>query len=711
MTASVDYTRERFADLTQVMKKYQTQVEIDWRYFVDLNLLGDYVEAFEAETIYEKVQKWVQEPVEHKLSDFDFHHEYTLGIRNFLFPHYKSPTIPFVSIIDFLRDPMYWATPGSSNGLRLRDNNGKLARKGKWATALASDILTMVNTFWDPSPQSNLAVPKRELGKCRMIIAGDLSNYLRMSYVARWLEHVLRDHPRTTLFKNKHQIWQMWQDMIDNTGAKQKVATKHFGPNSEVNVPLDESEFDHMIDEQMNIIGYTQIRAFIETHWDWPDKDKVLEAWDITTKSCTTDKGYIEVLFPNARKRKVYIKKGLPSGLRFTALFGTMSNDAKVTMFRKIVARRAFPVFYDLFDPVINSDSQGDDLRSRQKSVQHAEAFVNCYKETGFSVHPRKFFVSNNADEFLRKLALDGKVLTGYPARGVANMIFRNPIRAKPHDLEYRFRERIANWFMLARRIQTPLYQIEHHMTRDLTGMTGMSKAVISDVLHAPFAYGGAGMLPLRNKRVEYMPAKFKEVALSNIAPIITNITHEIQEQKILQQQYLRGVDWGKKIIDTPASIRVFDEAAIPDVSNLASIQHPISTERSLAPRSRDDITPSLVHAYRELTLRARRQNIFDSAAKWMDSESQSMLLHLLPRASMRLIKDWIRDDLASITPELPNASSLIVSPVFNSFSTILINRVLSSNRVSYSRMQRAAISAELLTREYVDSYPSRYLD
>lgn len=527
--------RDRLKKIGAIYKKYNYLLSDDWYYFVDANLLGDYFPAPDPDDIYKAVDKWVAGDMEHEFACGEsFDSLFQGGVSLFLKTGLANPTRPQISVDRFLSDPFYWATTGSSDAKRLYVHNGTnrvKSRKGKWASAMALSLAELRILFYSDKPQYNRASPKRELGKARMIIAGDMSNYLRMSYVSYWLEDVMRNNPHMSMFYNTAKQYKMWTEMVEKTGVD----------NRYYNMPTDESEYDHHITSKMISAMLTAIRELISNWYVGPYLNDMLVTMDLITKSIVNN-GHVAIRMHTGRVRLIPITKGLLSGWRWTALLNTIANGGKLNAFRYVVITRTG---VDQ-DPTIDYSTLGDDIRSRVRSLPYASAILDLYKETNFDVNPNKFFISKLTDEYLRKIALNGERLTGYPLRGVASLIFSNPVTKPVAPGETRIREMFANWLQVVKRMSCPIKVYYNMMIHDIAQGNGVKPEVVRNVIHARSTWGGCGYAPYNDLRVHWKPYKSKPLIKYETPPLLKHLnTHEA---RLISEKMLSGVDFSKTV-------------------------------------------------------------------------------------------------------------------------------------------------------------------
>jgi hypothetical protein len=692
LSQHLEGTYESLADLSLIYRKYQTALDSNWYYFVDLMTLTDYVQAGSDQQVLDAVNEWIKGDMEHDFDDGGFDELFEEGCDVFLSSGSQREPAYHLSVEEFLKDPMYWATTGSSDGKRLPikvDGVDYKARKSKWATACASTYTELLDVFNSDNPQTNKAVTKRELAKARMIIAGDMPNYLRMAYISEWLESKLSNHPNTTLFFSKKQMLRLWTDMIDRVTEGKLIS-----------IPIDESKYDHYVTKKMIRIMFRAIRKYI-TLWNPPNSSELLDALQKTEDSMFHPRANVWVMLKGHRgwyMKLVDWEKGLLSGWRWTALLNTIANVAKMYAYRKKMMLR-LELFNDLGDPIRYDVAQGDDIDAAATNVEQANALLGMYTETGFILNPKKLFMSNVSDEYLRQLATPNR-LQGYPARGIASLCFRNPITQEAKVGEDRLRELAANWLMCGRRCHTPIAITESLMIRDLANANGISKEDVRKYIHAPATYGGLGLEPLNAYRVTLVKSRI-------ITALPTVQTPPLAEQfpawarSTIVSTWLSGVEYGPKFKPKYSRFSItFNLEKPPDLWKISPV-YPSFTSR-FEPRVRPDVSPSLVAAYKEKVSKARMQEITDDADAWLTAESIEMLKSLKARSSIAFIKDWLTGNLPFHTPEDWYQGSFLTAPVYSEARETGMAMIATSANITLNLVRKVAFACEHGTKRYI---------
>jgi hypothetical protein len=677
-----------FKELTAMAVKFGTLLSPAWKELAHLNLMRDYMPRTTDAEFVGAIRDWVTGHKEHTLggSSALFLAYLRRGVKMFLSTArppgaYWHP----LSVHEWLSDPGRWARSGTSSELRLEvvaKVDGawvvKFARKSKWATACAMTLEQLERLFWTPAAQVNKALQKRELGKIRAVIAGDLANYLRQAYISYWLEECLREHQNTTLMYSTDQQVGLWYHMAATCAAE---TTK---------MPIDEREYDHYVTWEMLDVADISIDELIEDRYtDRRTKGELERALELTHESLRA--GSVRV-----GDVKVPVAKGVLSGWRWTAFYDTLLNAGKVNAFRLYLLDTIG------YDPVVSFCSQGDDVDLQLVSEAGAVAFWACYLESGFDVNPKKFFIDRKRDEYLRQVATATEV-AGYPARAVPSLIFRNPVSRGVERGEERIREQVAGWVTAFSRMNN---WVESLVVDDVARANNMTHTQVERVLHTPACVGGCGVPPLATSgwlgvtkgRVD---AHWQWARLPPLAGIA--------DAYGLPRAEVAAV-W-KDNVDPPAGT---EKDAIPfelvETEPFDPTWQQVDARvQPVVARARMELPPSVASAMLERVKRASGREALDLEFKrWADPSCLPMYEYLASRCSRRLLKDWIAGRVPFVTPIIPGWSPLVVSRVYQYHAAAAWTNAINRSRVSYHRVLRSALRAELDTWLTLHTYRVR---
>lgn len=674
-------------DLGGLAKKHQDILFPGyWRFLVDLHVMRDYAVSLDIKEFEDDVTDWVTGDVIHAVDgdEAKFLDGFRRGVFQFLRqgPGHMEEYVP-LSVKQFCSDPGYWARSGSSDGPRLTVETAdgrKKCRKQKWATAMAMSPAAVETLLRARVLQSNHAVQKRELGKVRAIVAGDLSTYLKMAYVARWLEARMAGHMHSTLFYSGAQLLRLWNRMVTDSQNSYRVK-----------MPVDQSKFDHMVKKVMVKIMNEECERYTREFCDTYDKDELLEVWSLVMWAVSG--GWVKV-----GTRLLWYEKGVVSGWRLTAFYDTLANAGEMNVAREWVTDRIG------FNPILEDVYQGDDIELVVVNYSCAILLWLVYRDMGFDVNPSKFFISDNVDEFLRQVT-DGNTIHGYPARAVTSLVWRNPVGTEPVRGEERVRELVGSWNVLLSRVGRWDERNTRLMVEDVAGSNKITAELVERILRTPACFGGTGTLPetalpwlgiRKGRRVKQwwmnIPAAATELGLNwGVEPA-------------------RLADIWSKNIEGPASVvDLYENGELFDVAKLAPVGMVVTPVHGKDPplvvRLRSGIPPSAATALVEQCIESRDWELLRG---YVDITCLAYYDDFKSRLGRSVFVNWLLGRLPFSTPIVLGWSSLAVSAVHEYVSRGVWAWVVSRHRVNSNLVHRAAYTAELHTRGLLDGQPVR---
>lgn len=125
---------------------------------------------------------------------------------------------------------------------------------------------------------------------------------------------------------------------------------------------------------------------------------------------------------------------GLPSGWRWTTVLDTILNVCSFRVIARISMDRIGKKVY-----IGNFYAQGDDVIFSTNSELFVKTAIDTYQKIGYEVHQMKTYISTWRGEFLRR-SYEPTGVTGYVARSMVNIRFKNPILASPIDKHEQFK-------------------------------------------------------------------------------------------------------------------------------------------------------------------------------------------------------------------------------------------------------------------------------
>lgn len=460
--------------LSEFIKKRGEFETTDWRFLVDLHRLGDFLPYKEEDDFVDDIKDWVQRKPLHTWNgnEDEWYNRFEKTLKTLLLRSGKRPD-KVMTVDEFIQNGDIWCTSGSgfepeAGKLKLNDKyRNKIfdVKKNKWSVRWELSNYQIKRLLFKRRKQICKAVQKSEPGKVRAVISSDLALYLKMSYVSQFLEKALAGSKLSTLWMNKDDRFDLWQSM---------------GYDGTWRMPLDQSEFDKNVSGRQIKILLSTIRWYLEYMSAPPD---IIETMDLIMYAL--DGGYVII-----GGHKIEISNGVLSGWRWTALFDTLVNLVEVFMAKEWVEENSH-IRIDF----LGLNAQGDDDWFKFKTRREAIAIWLAYDSFGLDVNPGKFFLSKHRDEYLRRV-MDRDVITGYPARSVTSICFRNPISEMETVGASRVRQGLNKWKLFCERMNKVFYKswwMRQWYKDSVQGVRGMTKDKLDDWLNTNVVVGGIG--------------------------------------------------------------------------------------------------------------------------------------------------------------------------------------------------------------------------
>lgn len=362
----------------------------DWMIFSDWETCITKLEYVGKPSLDNQVDEWLLSPPIARDEVFyaEFIRQSNMLARE-IFLDFNQSLVSDLSYTDFLTRPELWGTPGSAYV-------PKVSRTNKWeAYAELTDQQLkrlMTQSFSEPLKP----VAKYELTKVRAVISSPLSTHLQMTYLEFFLLPALDGKDFTTLFMSPSQRRQYNRRFSTFTG--------------EWRMPVDQSHFDWQPDMGMIYVWLALLSAYAIRLAPPRSKDDVREIVSVLFSS--VNQGKLTVLTSNGPRNVMH---GLPSGWKWTALLGSLINLSELRALATLTSASM-----TLGRPVV----QGDDINLYGLSRDDLLKLVEAYAVAGFDVNPKKFWISKERDEFLRRVATSG-IIAGYPARSLYKLLYQ----------------------------------------------------------------------------------------------------------------------------------------------------------------------------------------------------------------------------------------------------------------------------------------------
>lgn len=310
---------------------------------------------------------------------------------------------------------------------------------------------------------------KSEAGKVRSVVkTGDKVNR-KMNYLSGYLEDGLHGSPLSTLFAGEAGNERIDFDLID--AVRDESTWK---------VPLDQGAFDEKQSKMSIAVALHAVGMALEERGMNGDGCAVWAAlWDSL---------FVRGALVEWADESRPWKNGLPSGWRWTAVLDTILNVCSFRVIRKISEIRLGKPFW-----VGHFYAQGDDVIFAARDLGGIRLIIDTYGKLGYEVHPYKTYISRGRGEFLRR-SYEAIGVTGYLARTMHGLRFKNPIQDDPLSLTERIYSHMMQWHLAMLRGGVPEVVVQMLM-EDLRGMRISTKKAAGLFL-TPNCLGGGGVDP-----------------------------------------------------------------------------------------------------------------------------------------------------------------------------------------------------------------------
>jgi len=676
-----------------------------WKMLINFEGCGGYRSPVQIETFLKDTTQWVQGNILHEMPNPEtgrLDEEYFLkhlrvGMREFYDqgPNIQSANRKAKSLAEWAKYPGNWGSSGATSNKKkvyYKNKKGKWvpARGNKWRTAMAMsyeevmDILTADDEF--RVVQLAKAIQKLETGKVRAVINSDLETFLRMAYVSTWLEVALKGHPRTTLFYSVEQMVKLWERMGHDCADPDTIK-----------IPLDQSHFDWQ--QNMNMIeAFCDVtKEFISDNCNSIEaRVDMLKMMDIIKLNLTNPRNKIIL-----GDEEIYVKGGVLSGWRWTALIDTVFNYGEMHCALRLLADQG------LRHVLIDLVAQGDDDKVLVAGAGQAAALVEAYRVMNFEVNPSKFFVDNERDEYLRQVGGPTRV-NGYMVRAVNSLLWRNPIAMDPPEGILRAKEQIKQWNLAIGR-DADIDVALKYMKQDIMRGNSLSEYEYEALLRTPNTFGGLGFYrpDIRYDWLEFKPGQVK------IDAEVDNSFVKGLDREIIQWKN-HGVEIGKgdavKFISSNLKMSDASKEIIPGelkrVERLYTIMKRdyVFVEGYRAyfrrPRWNDDLPVTMQEYVLGTKIQEKDWKYINDVM--IDISCYNFSVQLKRAAGNSVWIDWLLGKLPFHPPVVMGWSDLKPTYIYNNIMDQVWDDINRYNRFNYKTVKRAALTAELTTRELV---------
>jgi hypothetical protein len=318
---------------------------------------------------------------------------------------------PVVSFEEYVREGN-WITSGSSSlGKMEVEFEGGLfkfkCKKNMLLDIYTKDELWEIVRNWDGKLRSRAFI-KDELSKQRLAVASNIEAYLYEAYIMSQYGGGYKDWTGVTLSEK------------DQDEYNRAVESHFLMKEGCYALPFDFRRFDHQptTDEIVwmveALVSAVAVPLTLQPQWHGV-VEKVLGSYRDSEISMNIDGvEYVEE-----------VTGGLPSGVRFTSVFGNLWNAALTNIVRDLATRVLG------YDPIRQLAIKGDDTALVCSTATECLVIRYCYMAVNAVGLDSKFGISQGHFEFLRK-EIGTAGVRGWPCRAIAAVTQRKPWLAQP---------------------------------------------------------------------------------------------------------------------------------------------------------------------------------------------------------------------------------------------------------------------------------------
>lgn len=431
-------------------------------------------------TVYQQAREWTVGKINIGGDDYKgFLEEFRSSVKHwFSFVDADAANeYEYFDIDGFLKSGL-WATSGSTS-LRVVD---KLLDKNKNSN-LADSLQNLRSVMTSTSVETIRVSPKEE-SKLRTIVSGDMSMYLKESFIYEWISRAIKKHPHATM---------LWSS-ANMSNFYTELGLKLSNPSA-VAIPIDIDAFDFNFTVDMEDILYEELQNCMNLSVSESDyKSSLSEVFALL--SAQRSKG-VNIKVKVGERDEVWKReKGFLSGRKLTALFGSISSFAYAHICSK-------------GESSVHVYTQGDDACILAPSIVSAVNILAKYDKWKIPTNPRKFGLGIGPDkglDYLQRTMFYYKndlSIRGPPARSVHKLFWRDPWKQESKTMRSEFTRICTVHSTVARRL---MQNIDFNdMVSDLVGFSRLEKSKIEEILHTPLSSGGMGFTPLlMNKEISW---------------------------------------------------------------------------------------------------------------------------------------------------------------------------------------------------------------
>jgi hypothetical protein len=685
-------------ELGTVVKKHASLLPIDWvkeddwMVLVNLETFGSYVPLTSIDDYRQEVIDWVtgdkgKRSLSHDgrvWSEKTYIYFFKEHLRRFLtvLPGEGNANKLALTLDQWASNPGNWGNSGATSSKRklfyvARDGKTRVVGKNKWRTALAMSPKEVVKIVEGDIPvlSVNKAQLKRETGKGRVVVSGNVETYLTQKYFYHWMEKALKYNLNSTLWYNSTMLFDMNNRMSEDCDGKS------------IHGPVDVQKFDADL--------------------SFPEYAAVVEVTMEVMKTRVPQQGVIRdiakayqtlVKIMNSRvvklsEEEIRVANGLLSGEYLTAFIGSSTSVA-----RSMEANRLLRLLSGS-NGLISKISQGDDTEYQAKYIGEMLIVVRVVEMMRIPINLSKFFIDSVRTEYLRQVPRKG-VVSGYPARGLTSVLWRNPVNRDPQAGILRMREQLSQWNILLGRGMDE-ERVLYHAKQDMARANGITVEEVDRLLHTPASLGGLGFLPTEDEdRLLGFTTGNKRVQQTLIDRGLGGIGEELGQWKGLGREISRerAVRFCSDFLELPEAKIEVKRGELEQVKWISPLNWKPNVGPNVALEAYMDATLPRTFGRLALELAIEEKDWDWISDVWLAVELRLISKSIQTRGGRGLWIDWLLGKLPWATPIVPGHSELSTSVWYNRYAGYLWSQVIGRWKFGRDLVKRAALTAEIYT-------------
>jgi hypothetical protein len=352
--------------------------------------------------------------------------------------------------------------------------------------------------------------------------------------------------------------------------------------------------------------------------------------------------------------------------------------------------------------------AQGDDDDVHTVSYGMAVALAVTYDIMGFEVNPGKTFMDKTRDEFLRQVPQQGDTfgkkaeVSGYPARGITGLFWRNPTSRDPPSGLLRMSEQLTQWMTMINRGCSQQRTFEH-MLQDMMSGNGLNRTEVLQILSTPRSFGGLGLFRLNSKVWrEFSPGVLKRTP-KVVRSTIRGIPYELS---------LFPKDWEDELIDKVSKNLDLQSGGVEIIkgsTRTVPVRYPTNlgfgSPVSLVAYPEIN-SPTIGTSALEVAIHRKDWDWIQNKYVSLEQRGTSEMIH--KHGGRRVWVDWLLGKLPYHPPTVVGWGDLVTGAIFRDLAPRFWGKLLTRSKFTYALVRRNAYECENAIRDEVDSLEVR---